>query len=276
MKKIRWALTLLALLVAAQAAPGLLASTSQRPIRAYMLNTGVRPAARGKIVFSHGARQSALTLTARKLAPSTTYDVVVDGRVVDRVSTNAAGNGRIVRRSRARAGHAAGLAFDPRGAKVEISGPDGTELEADVPECDDDGGVLDETRLDLTAAAGVSGTARAEFREKEGRMKFEVTVEGAVPGVYDLVVGGAAAGQITVGVDGDGEIEFDSVPSTGDDLDDDASDAMDLLLTFDPRGQTIEIQQAGVTSFSGTLDSAPPAPGTCPGDDDEDGQGEDD
>ncbi len=49
---------------------------------------------------------------------------------------------------------------------------------------------------------------------------------------------------------------------------------MDLLLTFDPRGQTIEIQQAGATDFSGTLPATPPVSGET-GDDDGGDQGGD-
>ncbi|HZE88259.1 MAG TPA: hypothetical protein VE404_01860 [Verrucomicrobiae bacterium] len=277
MKRFGFALVGLVLILGATPASGLLAATAQRPIRTYMLNTGVTPAARGRITYAPGTRQSVLTLAVRKLAPSTSYDVVVNGRVVDHVKTNAAGGGKIVRRSRA-AGRTGGLAYDPRGASVELDGPDGPELEADVPGCEEEGDSLDEIRLDLTAAAGVTGAASAEFRERAGRMKFEVRVEGTIPGTYDLLVAGAAAGQIVVGVDGSGELEFDSVPSTGEELDDDSSDQMDLLLTFDPRGQTIEIQQAGATSFSGTLPTAPPAPVVCPDDDqgDDDGGGGDD
>ncbi|MBI3448943.1 MAG: hypothetical protein HY049_08530 [Acidobacteria bacterium] len=277
MKRLKVALIGLALILGGTSASALRAATAHRPIRTYMLNTGVTPGARGKIVYSSGTRQSVLTLAVRKLAPSTSYDVVVNGRVVDHVRTNAAGGGKIVRRSRA-AGRAGGLSFDPRGATIQLDGPDGPELEADVPGCEEEGDSLDEIRLDLTAATGVAGTAKAEFRELAGRMKFDVEIEGAVPGTYDLLVAGAAAGQIVVGVDGSGEIRFDSVPSTGDELDDDSSDQMDLLLTFDPRGQSIEIQQAGLTSFSGTLPTAPPAPVVCPDDDqgDDDGGGGDD
>ena len=103
-------------------------------------------------------------------------------------------------------------------------------------------------------------------------MKFEVRIEDAVPGTYDLIVGGSNVGQIVVGVDGDGEVEFDSVNGTSvmeEDGEDESEDSMDLLLTFDPRGQTIEIQQSGVTDFSGTLPTAPPVSGD-PGDGDDD------
>jgi hypothetical protein len=87
-------------------------------------------------------------------------------------------------------------------------------------------------------------------------------------------VAGSNVGQIVVGVDGDGEVQFDSVNGTSvtEDDGDGSEDSMDILLTFDPRGQTIEIQQLGVTDFSGTLPDAPPAGGT--GDDDGDQGGD--
>ena len=79
-------------------------------------------------------------------------------------------------------------------------------------------------------------------------MLFRSELEGAAAGTYDLLVGGTKVGVIVVDATGEGEIEFDSRPSTDQD-----DPGLDLPLTFDPRGQTIQVEQSAVAMFLGTL-----------------------
>jgi len=249
-----------------------------------MLNSGAQPSASGKINFvqNQNKTQSSLTISVRGVKGGIPYDVVVDGVVKDQISVGASGRGKVVHRSRSRGSAARSLPYDPRGSTVQIASDGGVILSAEVPETGEECDQLIEIPLDLTPAPGVTGEASAEFKTRGGRIKFDVQLEGVAAGTYDLVVAGATAGQITVaGDDDDGEISFDSSPTTesadepGEEEGGEGEDEMDLLLTFDPRGQLIEIQQAGVTLFSGTLPTEPP-PGESPDDpDDDDGQGGD-
>jgi len=65
-------------------------------------------------------------------------------------------------------------------------------------------------------------------------VEFEVEVEDLSDGDYVLAVGGVQRATITVSGER-GEVKFSSVPRVGR-----------LLLTFDPRGQRIEISRNGV------------------------------
>lgn len=114
-----------------------------------------------------------------------------------------------------------------------------------IPGVDCTGGVSDNLppsavperfEIDLQPAEGfgqASGEVEAFFRP--GSAEFEVEIEQVQEGVYTLFVGGTDRGSFDAVIDDDdnlaeGEIEFRS-PQRRD----------DLLLDFDPRGQTLEI-----------------------------------
>jgi hypothetical protein len=105
-----------------------------------------------------------------------------------------------------------------------------------------------DTQLNLDVVGPVSG-AKGDLRFRESvdcDRDFRVQVEDVPVGDYSLVVGGSVKGTISVAnVLGDiqGEIEFDTDPS----------DPGELLMTFNPAGQLIEIIQSGTTYLSITL-----------------------
>lgn len=93
--------------------------------------------------------------------------------------------------------------------------------------------------------AGVQAAATAEIRFRQDTdcdRDFKVTLRGASAGSYALVVGGVEVGTFHV-ASGEGEIEFDSDPD----------EAGELPLTFDPRGQLIEVRKEAATVFSRLL-----------------------
>lgn len=102
------------------------------------------------------------------------------------------------------------------------------------------GGISDDMRpgdlpqsfdIDL-APTGVipDASGSAEFELTPGRGEFEVEIENVPAGDYELQVGGESRGMITVVDGGEGEIEFRSPATPGDEL-----------LDFDPRDQIIDI-----------------------------------
>lgn len=105
-----------------------------------------------------------------------------------------------------------------------------------------------DTRLDFDVVGPVSGaTGDVRFREAVdcGR-NLRVQVEDLPIGDYSLVVGGSVKGTITaanVGGKIQGEIELDTEPS----------DPSQLLLTFNPSGQLIEVVAGGITYLSISL-----------------------
>ncbi len=93
----------------------------------------------------------------------------------------------------------------------------------------------------VAAPAGSRGKAKLE--DEHCQTKFEVEVEGLPVGSYDLLVDGTFRGSFSVyrhERSSEGKIEFRSSPRGGS----------DLLLDFDPRGATIEVQQGGATLLS--------------------------
>jgi hypothetical protein len=89
---------------------------------------------------------------------------------------------------------------------------------------------------------GPDGDAKGKARYRlEGDCDddFRVEIEDLPLGTYDLRVGGVVQGTITVALvagEPEGEIEFDNEPD----------EPGEVLLTFDPRGQLVEIVQGGV------------------------------
>ena len=102
-----------------------------------------------------------------------------------------------------------------------------------------------DVRLDLVNV-GPEPDAKGDARHRvldDCDRSFRVEIEDLADGSYDLFVGGIDRGNITVtDVAGEhrGEIEFHTDPS----------EVGKELLNFDPRGQTIEVEQGATTFLS--------------------------
>lgn len=101
------------------------------------------------------------------------------------------------------------------------------------------GGISDDTPSDVLsseqrinlapARQGISGSGHADFEERADRTEFSVEVEDLVDGNYRIFVGGTDRGELVVSL-GIGETEYRSPVEPGK-----------ILLTFDPRGEVIEV-----------------------------------
>ena len=101
------------------------------------------------------------------------------------------------------------------------------------------GGISDDTRFDtlmseqriglMSVRQGINGSGHADFEERADRTEFSVEVEDLANGSYRIMVGGIDRGEIVVAL-GVGETEFRSPVEAGK-----------VLLTFDPRGEIIEV-----------------------------------
>jgi hypothetical protein len=144
------------------------------------------------------------------------------------------------------------LDFDPRGLIVDVV-RDGEivfsgKMLAKIPALE--GVNVGETIATLTptdADADATGTATVTLAQ-DGEQTLAVTV-GALPaGDYDVVIGGGVRGVVTVtGVEPDstGEVVFSTDP-----------EGTELLLDFDPLGQTVEIRQGTTVFLTGTISSS--------------------
>ena len=115
------------------------------------------------------------------------------------------------------------------------------------------GGVSDDTRSDVMfteqriglapARSGITGSGHADFQERPDRTEFSVEAEDLADGSYRIFVGGVDRGELVVSL-GRGETEFRSPVEAGK-----------VLLTFDPRGQEIEVHdgQGAVLTSDGEV-----------------------
>jgi hypothetical protein len=153
------------------------------------------------------------------------------------------------------------LDFDPRGLVVDVV-RDGEIIFSGVMLAQIPGlnGVnVGETTATLTTTgvdADATGTAVVTL-DQLGVETLTVDVNALPAGDYDVVIGGVVRGTVTVtGVEPDstGEVVFSTDPEAGE-----------LLLDFDPLGQTVEIRQGTTVFLTGTINAAldeGPAPTT--------------
>ena len=135
------------------------------------------------------------------------------------------------------------LDFDPAGATVEIRQGAVTFFSGAFTGSGGGGGgscTAEENEVPLLNT-GVDGGAKGKARyrlESDCDDDFRVEVEDLPLGDYTLRVGGVVQGTLTVALvagEAEGELEFDNDPDQPG----------ELPLTFDPRGQLIEIEQGG-------------------------------
>lgn len=119
---------------------------------------------------------------------------------------------------------------------------------------------LERTRVALVnSGAEPAASGKAEFRQRKvDRARFKVEAEDLTPANYDLTVGGVVRGVLDVQVlpDGsvEGELEFDTKVEPGH-----------LPLDFDPHGQLVTVERAGVVYLQVVFPNAPvPAPAPTP------------
>lgn len=220
-------------------------ATPQRQMKVYFINTGVQTNALGKLMFVANPAQSFFTIKVSGMTPGA-YDVLLDGVIVDSLTVRSDGTGKVSHGTKSPKQGTTPLPYDPRGGDLEIQAAGVAMLTASVPGNPAVAQQKIQIRIDLTNMGVQTGaTARATMVSRFGRIQFEVEMESALAGTYDLMVDGVKVAEIVADATGFGEVEFDSRPSSDDD-----DDSLDLLLTFDPRGRTIAIMQSVDTHFS--------------------------
>lgn len=111
---------------------------------------------------------------------------------------------------------------------------------------------LERTRVALVnTGEEPAASGKAEFRQKKvDRARFKVEAEDLTPANYDLTVGGTLRGVLDVQPlpDGtvEGELEFDTKIEPGH-----------MPLDFDPHGQLVTVERAGVVYLQVVFPAAP-------------------
>lgn len=195
--------------------------------------------------------------------PAGSYDLLVDGTAAGTIAVAAVTDG-----TKGEIEFASGtdddpselpLTFDPTGKTLTISlsgvkyfesvfDPNITGAGVPAPE---PASQIDE----VIASTGLDPDAKGEAKyivDSKGRHKFSVEIEDVAVGSYTLTVGGVTRGTIVARLvlgKVQGEVEFETEKDGGR-----------STLTFDPRGQTIEVSNATGIFFSHLLGSGSATP----------------
>lgn len=210
--------------------------------------TGADPDASGSAILTLApSGELALTVEVSAL-PAGDYDLVVGGTVRGTITVTGVepdSTGEMVFSSDPEAGELL-LNFDPLGHTFEVKQGTTIYLEGTMPNTLTETTPPDTTEtelplLNIGAEAGASAHATLTADSADALVRLEVELEDVAVGNYDFKVGGVVRGVLIVAdVDGvlSGELLFGG---TG------------LPLTFDPRGQTVTIEQGATVLFTRPL-----------------------
>src|SRR5262245_6198518 len=87
--------------------PSPASAAPQNLIKYFFLNTGVQPAAEGKIHFMSNKAQTFFTIKLSNTIPGT-YDIVLNSAIVDTIVVNSDGEGKVFHRAKNGNGHGNG------------------------------------------------------------------------------------------------------------------------------------------------------------------------
>ncbi len=216
---------------------------------------------RGMTDLEVGPNRSSFSIEVYDL-PEGNYDVMVGGEVRGQIAVMPYENstrGELEFNSPARDGQPL-LDFDPRGMEVAIMQGGQTVLSTTMPEQADTptdttsgnppafGNSEMETYLQRMSSdpAMDRAVAKAELDQESDSVEFEVKMENAPAGAYELYVAGELRGVIEVtdlGSVSKGRIRFHYPEIAGYEL-----------LDFDPTGETVQIMDAAGTVFEGVME----------------------
>lgn len=215
-------------------------SSDSSSISLPLQNTGIDADAAGKVAISLRSSSSVLGVTVSKLDANRAYAVQIGAIVEGQILTDKKGSGRISFKTKSASNP---LDFDPRGETIMIHDGTNAVLQAVVSAAGEPAGsdVSERTQLQPQVPGDLI-KGRAEYRaRKNGRREFRVKVERFTDSVLELFVGGVKRGDLRLS-GREAKIDFSTNPK-----------GHDLLLDFDPRGQVVDVVQAGVIRLSGVL-----------------------
>jgi len=203
------------------------------------------PGARADLRSKLDVGGATLHLIARGLAGGAEYVVLADGIEQARFVAQANGHANVMFDLLEADAASPRVPFDPRGRYLTLH--DGV---ADVmgawysaPGEPARTKVKEWTDLAPEPVAG-EGHADARYdRRPNGKASFRVQMRGAPAGVYDVLVAGVPVGSIETNGSGGGRLDFRTQ----------GKGKKTSVLDFDPRGQLLELEQAGALYFSGTM-----------------------
>jgi len=240
-----WTIALAGLMTAALLAAPAPASAGKSELRlkVNMVNTGADANAKGVAEFRERIDRMDFKVKAQNLDAGS-YDVLVNGVAEGSFSVSSKGKGEAEFRSNPEPSeNKQPLTFDPRGQLVQVAQGATIFLSVVFPQgslANLSSGGTNVAPVDIEVNLVSTGAipqadGKIRFRSKSGRDTVRVEIEDVPDGEYAFRVAGNDEGVIVV-QNGVGELEFDSQAKNGK-----------LPLTFDPRGQLVEVQLGGTT-----------------------------
>jgi hypothetical protein len=226
-------------------AAGPVVAKEESKIQVPLENLAGPPGARADLRSKLDAGGATLHLIARGLAGGAEYAVLADGIEQARFVAQANGHANVMFDLLEADAASPRVPFDPRGRYVTLHDGVADVLGAwySAPGEPARTKVKEWTDLAPEPVAG-EGHADARYdRRPNGKASFRVQMRGAPGGVYDVLVAGVSVGTIETNGSGAGRIDFRSQ----------AHGKKTLDLTFDPRGELVELEMGGVLHFSGTM-----------------------
>ncbi len=227
-------------MAAALTAPALAVASESSAITLTMQNTGVDADATGRVVSSIKSSSSVFGVIVSKLDANKTYAVQIGGVVEGEFVTDKKGSGKLSFKTKSNSNP---LDFDPRGKTLQIHDGVATVLQAVISGTGEPSGIVVNERV-LLAPTNSSDAikGKAEYRaRKDGEREFKVQVERISGTGFELFINGVKRGDLRMS-GREAKIEFSTEPKKNE-----------LLLDFDPRGQVIDVMQAGAIRVTGTL-----------------------
>jgi len=219
-------------------------SKSESKAKASFENTGVQPAAEGKIEFEGKPNASKLEIEFERLDPGPTYSLSCDGVVWASFRTDSEGEAELRFESKPGQPGAPMLPADPRGAHfalndgaadvltVTLNGP-GEPADSQVKE-----------KGDLPPGSLPAGvrTSTSFRRDKKGATRYEVKAQKLPAGTYSFLVNGVEEASVVVPKDGGKlKLRFADPQKRG----------KEMPLDFDPRGSIVELSHSSGALASG-------------------------
>lgn len=229
-------------------------------IRLPLQSTGVDPDASAVLISTLSPNRSSVVLTARRLTAGHPYTLTVSNQAVATLVPDS--QGRVAATfSTAPRKNQLPLNFDPRGQRFSVDDGGTTVLAGTASGPGEPAGITIQERARLSRLAG-SGEATVSYQSlANGRRLFTVKLERVSGTNWSVYVDGLWRGAIPVRGP-EAKLVFDSAPG-------EPGRPGRVPLTFDPRGQVVDVMESGVLQFSGRLEAKAHGMGggTNPGDD---------
>lgn len=200
------------------------------------------PGARVKLRSKLDAGDATLHIIAKKLAAGTEHTLTADG--IEQARFTTAANGNVNMKLDLAAADAASprIPFDPRGRYVALLEGTTEVMGAWYSATGEPRKTKVKERTDLEASATGSAAVRYD-RRPNGKARFTVHVKGAPAGTLDVLVDDAPVGSLDTNGSGSGRLHFDTK----------GNGKKKLALSFDPRGQRVDIFQGATLLYSGVM-----------------------